>query len=163
MIFIVLVFLMEKKDMIAEIKMTTDAIIIKEFSPDGAMIEYNSSGEAKGKYHANHVETTDVKMKMDGTNEWESRAIEITKEGDVVMMTGKGTGQMNSFSGEVTYMTNSQRLGWLNNTKARVEGITDMKNNEATIKVWPEKPAPVPSPEKQETATPQTPEPTAAP
>ena len=134
------------KEMLAEIKEKTDAVIIKEFSPDGAMIQYNSSGEAKGaKYHANHVETTDVKMKMDGTNEWESRSIETTKDGDVVMMTGKGTGQMNNFSGEVTYMTNSPRLSWLNNTKAHVEGMTDIKNNEATIRVWSEK--------KQETAS----------
>ena len=38
--------------MIAEIKERANAVIIKEFSPDGAMIEYNSSGEVKGKYHA---------------------------------------------------------------------------------------------------------------
>ncbi len=127
--------------MLAEIKEKTNAIIIKEFSQDGAMIQYNSTGEVKGKYHANHVETTDVKMKIDGTNEWETKAIEMTKEGDVVMVTGKGTGQQNTFMGEVTYMTNSPRLSWLNNTKAKVEGITDMKNNEATIKVWAEKQA----------------------
>jgi hypothetical protein len=36
-------------------------------------------------------------------------------------------------------MTNSPRLSWLNNTKAHVEGTTDPKNNEATIKVWAEK------------------------
>ncbi len=136
-----MVFLMEKKEMLAEIKEKTNAIIIKEFSQDGAMIQYNSTGEVKGKYHANHVETTDVKMKIDGTNEWETKAIEMTKEGDVVMVTGKGTGQQNTFMGEVTYMTNSPRLSWLNNTKAKVEGITDMKNNEATIKVWAEKQA----------------------
>ena len=70
--FLAMVFLMEKKEMLAEIKEKTNAIIIKEFSQDGAMIQYNSSGEVKGKYHANHVETTDVKMKMDGTNEWET-------------------------------------------------------------------------------------------
>ena len=123
-----------------EIKEKTDAVIIKEFKPDGAVVEYNSSGEIKGnKFHANHVETTDVKLKTDGTNEWESRAMELTKEGDVVMVTGKGTGQGNTFSGEATYMTNSPRLSWLNNTKARVEGITDPRNNEATIKIWPEK------------------------
>jgi len=132
--------------MIAEIKERTDAVIIKEFSPDGAMIEYNSSGEVKGKYHANHLETVDVKMKMDGTNEWEMRAIEMTKEGDLVMITGKGTGQQNNFTGEFMYMTNSPRLSWLNNTKARVEGSTDMKNNEATLRVWPEKQEVVPSP-----------------
>jgi hypothetical protein len=37
-------------------------------------------GEFKGKYHASQFETTDVKMKMDGTNEWESRSMEMTKE-----------------------------------------------------------------------------------
>jgi len=159
MIFIGLVFLMEKKDMIAEIKERTNAVIIKEFSPDGAVIEYNSSGEVKGKYHANHLETADVKMKMDGTNEWEMRAIEMTKEGDVIMITGKGTGQQNNFTGEFTYMTNSPRLSWLNNTKARVEGSTDMKNNEATLRVWSEKQASVAAPEKQEAVPPQTPGP----
>lgn len=123
-----------------EIKEKTDVVIIKEFRPDGATIEYNSSGEVKGeKYHATHVETTDVKMNIDGTNEWESRAMEMTKEGDVVMVQGKGTGQGNTFSGEATYMTNSPRLSWLNNMKARIEGTTDISGNEATIKVWPEK------------------------
>ena len=130
---------MEKKEMLAEIKEKTDAVIIKEFQPDGAWIEYNSSGEVKGKYHANHIETTEVKLKMDGTNEWESRAMELTKEGDVIMMTGKGTGRLNTFIGEVTYMTNSPRLSWLNNTKARIEGVTDAKANQATMKIWSEK------------------------
>jgi len=145
--------------MIAEIKERANAVIIKEFNPDGAIIEYNSSGEVKGKYHANHLETADVKMKMDGTNEWEMRAMEITKEGDVVMISGKGTGQQNNFTGEFTYMTNSPRLSWLNNTKALVEGTTDMKTNEATLRVWQMKPAPVPAPEAQP-VQPPTPAPT---
>jgi hypothetical protein len=63
------------------------------------------------------------------------------------MLTGKGTGQQNNFMGEYTYMTNSAKLSWLNNTKATVEGTTDMKNNEATIKIFPEK-------EKQATVAP---------
>jgi len=137
-------FLIKKKEMLAEIKEKTDAVIIKEFNQDGAMIQYNSSGEVKGKYHANHVETVDVKLKMDGTNEWEVRAIEMTKEGDVMMITGKGTGKQEramggSFKGEVTYMTNSPRLNWLNNTKGWVEGMTDQKTNEATMKIYAEK------------------------
>jgi hypothetical protein len=156
---------MEKKDMIAEIKERTNAVIIKEFNPDGALLEYNSTGEAKGKYHATHVETADVKMKMDGTNEWEIRAIEMTKEGDLIMISGKGTGQQNNFTGEVTYMTNSPKLSWLNNTKARVEGSTDMKSNMTTLRLWPEKkqemptapvtaPTPQTTPAPEETATP---------
>ena len=132
---------MEKKEMLAEIKEKTTALIIKEFTADGAMVQYNSMGEVKGKYHGIHMETANVKLKMDGTNEWEVKAMEITKEGDVVMATGSGTGRQEnamegSFKGEVTYMTNSPRLSWLNNTKGWVEGMTDQKNNEATIKVY---------------------------
>lgn len=131
--------------MLVEIKEKADAIIIKEFNKDGAMVQYNSTGEVKGKYHANHIETVDVKLNMDGTNEWEVRAMETTKEGDVVMISGKGTGRQEnamegSFKGEVTYMTNSSRLSWLNNTKAWVEGITDQKNNESNMKIYAEKP-----------------------
>lgn len=136
---------MEKRDVLVEIKEKADAIIIKEFNKDGAMVQYNSTGEVKGKYHANHIETVDVKLNMDGTNEWEVRAMETTKEGDVVMISGKGTGRQEnamegSFKGEVTYMTNSSRLSWLNNTKAWVEGITDQKNNESNMKIYAEKP-----------------------
>ena len=136
---------MEKRDVLVEIKEKADAIIIKEFNKDGAMVQYNSTGEVKGKYHANHIETVDVKLNMDGTNEWEVRAMETTKEGDVVMISGKGTGRQEnamegSFKGEITYMTNSSRLSWLNNTKAWVEGITDQKNNESNMKIYAEKP-----------------------
>ena len=118
-------------------------VTIKEFNADGAMVQYNSMGEVKGKYHGNHLETVDVKLKMDGTNEWEAKAMEMTKEGDVVMATGSGTGRQESamegsFQGEVTYMTNSPRLSWLNNTKGWIEGKTDQKNGEATIRVYAE-------------------------
>ncbi|MGD0643705.1 MAG: hypothetical protein ABSA75_02240 [Candidatus Bathyarchaeia archaeon] len=134
---------MEKKELLGELKEKTQATIIKEFAADGAMIQYNAMGEFKGKFHAIHNETVDVKVKMDGTNEWEVRAIEMTKEGDVIMISGKGTGKQEkamegSFKGEVTYMTNSPRLSWLNNTKGWVEGVT--KNDEAMIKVWQEMP-----------------------
>ena len=134
---------MEKKEIFAEIKEKATAVIIKEFNPEGAMLQYNSIGEVKGKYHGNHLETVDVKLKMDGTNEWEVKAMETTKEGDVVMITGNGTGRQEnamegSFKGEVTYMTNSPRLSWLNNTKGWVEGMTDQKNNESTMKIYAE-------------------------
>jgi len=61
------------------------------------------------------------------------------------MISGKGSGKQEtamtgSFKGEVTYMTNSPRLSWLNNTKGWIEGIMDQKNNEATMKIYQEKP-----------------------
>jgi hypothetical protein len=86
-------------------------------------------------------------MKMDGSNDWEVRAMDTTKEGGIVIITGKGTGQQQkentgSFSGEVTYMTASRKLSWLNSTKGWVEGTMDLKNGEATIKVYEEKQKP---------------------
>jgi hypothetical protein len=144
---------MEKRELLAEIKEKTTTITIKEFSADGAKIQYNSMGEVKGTYHGTHIETVDVNLKTDGTNEWETRGMDTTREGDVVMITGKGTGKQEaakgSFKGEVTYMTMSPRLSWLNTTKGWIEGITDQRNSEAHIKVYGVKPQPtveVPAP-----------------
>jgi len=132
---------MEKKnqEQILEIKDKNAVTIIKEFSSDGSKIQFNSTGEVKGKYSGMHTETTDILQKMDGTSEWESRAIDTTREGDVIMISGKGTGKMEKFEGEYTFMTGSKKLAWLNSTKAWVEGMADMKNGGATIKVYAQK------------------------
>jgi hypothetical protein len=134
---------MEKKELLGEIKEKTQSIIIKEFGGDGALVQYNSVGDMKGKIHANHIETVDSKLKVDGSLEWEVRAMQMTKEGDVLMISGKGTGRITkpmegNFSGEATYMTNSSRLSWLNNSKVWVEGMNDLKNGELTIKLYQE-------------------------
>jgi hypothetical protein len=136
-----MVFLMEKKELLVEIKEKTNAIIIKEFNADGAMLQYNSAGEVKGRYHGIHMETVDVKLKMDGSNEWEVKAIETTKEGDIIMMTGKGTGQQEkpmegTIMGEVTCMTNSPRLSWLNNSKGSIEGMIDQKSGDINLRIY---------------------------
>jgi len=140
----------ENCEQILEIRHKTSVTIIKEFVKDGVKIQFNSAGEVTGRYSARHTETVDILQKMDGTNEWEVKAMEMTKEGDVIMITGKGTGKQEkamegSFKGEVMFMTNSPKLTWLNNTKAWVEGMTDLKNNEATIKVYAEKTAAMPT------------------
>jgi hypothetical protein len=80
-------------------------------------------------------------FKMDGTNEWEAKAMETTKEGDVVMMMGKGTGRLEKpmegiIEGEVTCMTNSPRLSWLNNAKGTIEGMIDQKNGDISLKIY---------------------------
>jgi hypothetical protein len=143
------VFCLEKRDMLADFKEKNTTITIKEFNKDGVMMQVNSVGEVKGKYNADHIETSDTKLKMDGTMEWESRAMETTKEGDVVMVTGKGTGRQekpmeSSYKGEVNFMTNSSRLNWLNNTKAYVEGMIDQKNGEVSGKMYAVKPETTP-------------------
>ncbi len=126
----------ENCEQILEIKDKTSVTIIKEFLKDGVKIQFNSVGEVEGKYSVMHTETVDILQRTDGTNDWESRAIDVTWEGDIIMVFGKGTGKMERFQGEYTYITNSKSLGWLNSTKAWAEGTSNMRSNEANIKVY---------------------------
>ncbi|MGD6933404.1 MAG: hypothetical protein ACQCN5_04270 [Candidatus Bathyarchaeia archaeon] len=132
---------MEKREPIAEIKEKIDAIIIKDFNQDGASMQYNSSGEVKGRYHAIHSETSEVNFRRDGTLEWQVKAAETTKEGDNIMFTGNGTGlqepgMTGSIKGQVVAMTNSSRLSWINNLRIDVDGKIDQKNKEISMKYY---------------------------
>jgi len=123
-------------EQILEIRDKTSVTIIKEVLKDGLKIQFNSVGETSGKYLATHTETVDILQRMDGTNEWESRAVDNTREGDLIVITGKGSGEGPTFQGEYTFMTGSKKLAWLNSTKAWAEGLTNMQTMSATIKVY---------------------------
>jgi hypothetical protein len=133
---------MEKREPIAEIKEKIDATIVKEFNQNGAMLQYNSSGDVKGRYHGIHMETSDVTFKTDGTMDWQVRAIEATKEGDNIMITGNGTGMMEAdghkgtLKGQIVYMSNSSRLPWINNLHADVDGEFDLKDKDISLKIY---------------------------
>ncbi len=126
----------ESCEQILEIRDNTSVTIIKEVRKDGLMIQFNSIGETKGQYQARHTETVDIFQKMDGSNEWDSRAVDMTRDGELVVITGKGVGKGATFQGEYNFMTMSPKLAWLNESKAYVEGTTDMVSNEAMIKVY---------------------------
>jgi hypothetical protein len=130
-----------KRELLTEVNEKATTIIIKEISQAGAKLQYNAQGTAKGKYSAGHLETVDILQKPDGTFEYEARAIESTPEGDVIMLMGKETGKQvgptsGSFQGELSFMTQSKELGWLNSAKGWVEGTTNQQTNEANIKVY---------------------------
>jgi len=132
---------MEKREPIAELKEKIDAIVIKDFNKDSANLQYNSTGEVKGRYHAIHAETVDINLRTDGTLDWEVRAAEITKEGDNIMISGNGTGlqepdMTSSIRGQVVCMTNSSRISWLNNLRVDVDGKIDQKNKEISMKMY---------------------------
>ncbi len=132
---------MEKREPIVEIKEKIDAIIIKDFNQNGASMQYNSSGEVKGRYHAIHAETVDANIKPDGTMDWQIKAAETTKEGDNVMLTGSGTGMQEpdmkgTIKGQVVCMTNSARLSWINNLKLDIDGKVDQKSKEIEMKIY---------------------------
>jgi hypothetical protein len=132
---------LENCEVLYEIKEKTDAVIIKEFTADGAKMQYNSSGDMKGKYSGMHMETVDITQRADGTSEWQVRAIETTNDGDMLTISGMGAGRLigdnkGSFQGEVTFMTMAPKLSSINNTRGWVEGTIDFKKGETTLKVY---------------------------
>ena len=115
-----------KGELLIETKEKATTVIIKEFSAGGVKLQYNAQGEVSGKYSGAHLETVDIVQKADGTFEYEARGIDTTKDGDLLLLTGKGTGKQvdptgATFQGTITFMTQSKNLGWLNSTKAIVE------------------------------------------
>ena len=113
---------MSKGELIVELKSKNTTTTIKDITPVGVRLEFNSEGEVKGSFNAAHMETVSVLAKSDGTNEWEAKIIEMTKDGDMVIAMSKGTGRQESptvgrFEGDVTFQTSSKKLAWLNTTK----------------------------------------------
>ena len=114
---------------------------IKETSLMGVRLEANDEGQFSGKYNAAHVETVTIFLKTDGTSDWETKGIETTNEGDVVVVNGRGKGKATSptdvsYDGEVVFMTQSPKLSWLNTTKGWVEGAANNLTGEYHGRVY---------------------------
>lgn len=127
---------MDKGELLFEINEKATSRVIKEFSENGAKFQFNAEGEVKGKYSGKHIETVDILLKQDGSNEFDWHAIEFTKEGDVVMFQGKGTGKQGGFQAQISYMTGSKKLAWLNSAKGWAEGTANLMTNETSFKVY---------------------------
>jgi hypothetical protein len=131
---------MENRDFLVDLKEKNTTMTIKDFGQDGIKFEVNSVGEVNGKYDATHTETSENILNADGSMTWEARAMETTKDGDIIFVNGCGKGEPLkgtevSVKGELLYLTNSPRLRWLNNTKAQVEGVTDMISGESSFRI----------------------------
>ena len=127
--------------MIANIQGRNVSTAVKEINSGSVKLEMNNVAEVSGPYTARHIETTILEQKADGTSEWESKAVENTPQGDVVVIEGKGKGQATgggnaSWTGELHYMTKSPGLKWLDDTKARVEGSANFQTGEYTGKIY---------------------------
>ncbi|TLY12974.1 MAG: hypothetical protein E6K84_05395 [Thaumarchaeota archaeon] len=125
----------KKGELLAEAKGKFVSTTVREISPSGIRLEINDEGQITGKYKANHIETVSVLQKTDGTNEWQTKGIETTPEGDFIALWGGGTGKATGpttqqWEGQIQFMTQSRRLSWLNGTKAWVEGEGDAAKGE---------------------------------
>ncbi len=132
-----------KGELIAEIKGKTHSWTIKEVNQSGVKMEMNDQGTITGKYQANFMETTSINIKPDGTITWEGRGIQ-NAGADMVVVTGKGTARQTNpttttWEGELTYMTKSPKLDWLNNTKGWIEGTANQAEGQFTAKVHAKK------------------------
>jgi len=116
-----------KRDLIGEEKGKRTTVTIKEFSPQGVRTEGNYEGVLHGKYNARTNGTNLVLRRPDGGFEGEFREIQRTKDGDVILVTGKHTGRIVgsgsnvAAEAEVTFQISSKKLAWLNSTKGLAE------------------------------------------
>ncbi len=135
---------MSKGELLLEIQGKTVSRTVKEITPHGVKMELNDEGQITGKFNGNSLNTVNVFLKPDGTNEWESKGIQTTREGDMVVVSSRGTGHMSnpttgSWQGEAVFMTQSPKLAWLNNTKGWIEGSGDMAQGTYKGKIFAKK------------------------
>jgi hypothetical protein len=135
---------MAKGELLYEIQGKSVSWTVKEITPHGVKMQMNDQGQSTGKVNAGLISTIDMFMKTDGNQEWESKGIQRTPEGDMIAVSGRGTGRMSpttgTWQGELAFMTQSPKLAWLNNTKGWVEGtIQDMAQGTYHAKVYAKK------------------------
>ncbi len=136
--------LTSKGELLLELTGKTVTRTVKEITPHGVRLQMNDEGQTTGKYNAGVINTVNVFLKTDGTHEWESKGIQTTRDGDFVVVSGRGTGRManpttGTWQGEVAFMTQSPKLAWLNNTKGWIEGSGDVAQGTYQGKVYAKK------------------------
>jgi len=89
---------MEKRDFLVDVKQKITSITIEGFLQDGVKIQYNAMGKITGRYFGRHLETIDILRRQDGSNQWESRIIQTTTDGDVILILAKGIGKQDTLT-----------------------------------------------------------------
>ena len=135
---------MAKGELLLEVQGRIVTRTVKEITPHGVRLQSNLEGQATGKYNASIINTMTMFLKTDGTNEWEAKAIHTTRDGDFIVVSGRGTGRMagpgtGMSQGDVAFMTQSPKLSWLNNTKGWVESTADMAAGTFQAKLYAKK------------------------
>ncbi len=131
-----------KSELNAELKGKSNSWTLKEVNKNGVVMEVNDSGDISGKYTAQFLETTTIHMKPDGSMTWEGRGMHNAGP-DMVIVTSKGTAHRTptttTWEGDVTFMTQSPKLSWLNNTKGWTEGTANTADQTFTSKIYTKK------------------------
>ena len=134
----------KRAELIGEVRGKQVTTTIKEITQFGVRISSNDTGQFTGKYNASQMGTVNITLNRDGTSQFDGKSIQNTMEGDFIVSTSRGTGKASgpttvAFEGEVVFMTQSAKLGWLNTTKGWIEGTANNATNEFTAKVYAQK------------------------
>ena len=130
-----------KGELIGEVRAKIVSRTIKELTPLGAKLELNGEGGLTGpRLNSQHLETVNEFLKMDGTFEWDTKVIETTMDGDVVVGSTRGSGKPTGLTtiwgeGEGLFMTQSPKLSSLNGLRIRVELTGDQASGEYQVKI----------------------------
>jgi hypothetical protein len=130
-----------KGELIGEIRAKIVSTTIKELTPLGAKLELNGEGGLTGaKINTRHLETVNVFQKMDGTFEWDTKALDITMEGETLVDSIRGSGKSTGPTtmggeGEGLFMTQSPKFSLLNGQRIKVELNGDRVSGDYQVKI----------------------------
>jgi hypothetical protein len=129
------------KELLFEIKEKTSAVSIKEFSPEGIKLDINVSGKVSGKISGLIITTHNALMKPDGTGNADVKSL-IFSNGESIIVMGKANGKLvdpapiQKIEENLTFMTTSKNLAYLNTTKAWADATYNVALGEYTAKVY---------------------------
>ncbi len=129
------------EELVGEVTEKATSMTINEVGRQGVRFAQNAQGRTKGLYDAAHMCTVEGLLQPDGTSEIEFRGMEMTTEGDAILLQGRGTMRLTSPTtkrgeGSATYQTASKMFAWLNSAKIRWEGTSDTATGEAKTRFF---------------------------
>jgi hypothetical protein len=129
------------KELLFEGKENTQAVNIKEFSPEGAKLDIMVAGKISGKITGLIMTTHNSLMKPDGTASADVKSI-IFSNGEAIMVMGNANGKMvdpapiEKIEENLTFMTASKKFAYLNTTKGWADASYNIATGEYSFKVY---------------------------
>ena len=130
-----------EKELLFEIKENTQAINLKEFSPEGAKLDIMVAGQVSGKVTGQIMTTHNALMKPDGTGSADARSM-IFSDGEAIMIMGTVNGKMidpapiEKLEENLTFMTASKKFAYLNTTKGWADATYNLATGIYNAKVY---------------------------
>jgi hypothetical protein len=130
-----------EKELLFERKEIASSVNVKDFTPEGAMLEITLSGKISGKAAGFIMSTHKILMKPGGTSDVDIKSI-IFSNGEPVFAWGKAPGKIvdptpiGKIDGTLTFQTSSQKLAYLNTIKGQSEATFNLATGEYNFKIY---------------------------